>query len=76
MLPSNATFVPEKDAYVCWDNKSSTAQEVKRLFPDETVLLFNREKGTYTRFYIEITIPKPIIHNGRLVYEEGEVIEV
>lgn len=76
MYPEHATYVPEKDAWVCWDNNSSSAQEIKRLHPTETVLLYDREKGTYTRFLIEITVPKPIIHNGKLVYEEGETIEV
>ena len=76
MYPEHVTYVPEKDAFICWDGKSSTAQEVKNLHPEDTVFLFDREKQSYTRFTIEIKIPKPIIHNGKLVYEEGETIEV
>ena len=76
MIPEHATYEPQLDAWVCYDNKESTAQEVKQLYPDDTVFLFDRDKGTYTRFTIEIKIPKPIIHNGKLVYEEGETIEV
>lgn len=76
MHPEHATFVPEKDAWVIYNNSVSEALEVKRLYPTETVFLFDRNKGTYTRFTIEIKIPKPIIHNGKLVYEEGETIEV
>lgn len=76
MHPENATFEPQKDAWICWGNDENTALEIKRLYPDETVFLYDRNKGTYTRFTIEIKIPKPIISNGRLVYEEGETIEV
>lgn len=76
MYPEPYTYEEQLDAWVCWDNKTSTAQDVKRLYPEETVFLFDRDKGTYTRFTIEIKIPKPIIVNGRLVYEEGELIEV
>lgn len=76
MYPEQVTYEPERDAWVCWDNKASTAQEVKQQYPDDTVFLFDREKGTYTRFAIEIKVSKPIIHNGKLIYEEGETIEV
>jgi len=76
MHPEHATYVPEKDAWVVWDNSISEAQELKRTHPYDTVLLFDRDKGTYTRYKIKIKISKPIISNGRLVYEEGETIEV
>ncbi|MCK5018139.1 MAG: hypothetical protein KAS32_13870 [Candidatus Peribacteraceae bacterium] len=76
MYPEHVEFDPSKDAWICSDNNTNTAQEVKRLHPDDTVFLFDRDKGTYTRFTIEIKIPNPIIVNGKLVFKEGETIEV
>ena len=76
MHPEHATYEPHLDAWVIYNNSVSEAREIKRLHPTETVLLFDREHNTYTPYKIKIKIKKPIISNGKLVYEEGETIEV
>jgi len=76
MFPENVTYEPHLDSWVCWDNSENTAEEVKRLHPSDTVLLFDKVKGTYSRYKIEMQIKKPIIQAGKLMYKEGETIEV
>lgn len=72
-LDDQIEWVEERQAWVCYDNNPATAQQVKQLHPHDPVLLYNRDTGEYTRFYIAITVRKPHMHNGEFVYEEETI---
>jgi hypothetical protein len=53
--------------WIVWDNDRAKAEQLKQMYPTAYVYLYDREHDTYTRYTIDLLIPKQTMHNGRFV---------
>lgn len=55
--------------WIVWDNDRAKAEQLKQMMPHAYVFLYDREHDTYTRYTIDLLVPKMTIHNGVFVEE-------
>lgn len=72
----NVTYENHLGCWVIWDNDISKAEQVKRLHPEDNVMLYNPETGEKTRYIIEIEMRRPHMHAGKFIHKDKEKIEV
>jgi hypothetical protein len=55
--------------WVVWDNDRGKAESLKQMMPYAYVFLYDAAKQIYTRYTIDVLVPKMTIHNGQFVEE-------
>lgn len=71
----DAKWKTKRQAWIVYDNNSSTAQMIKDQYPDDPVILHNRDTGEEEQFFIEIKVKNPRMKNGKFIGED-EIIKI
>lgn len=62
-------YEPWAGRWVIMDGDRAKAEQLKQMMPYAYVFLFDKETQVYTRFTIDVMVPKMTMHNGQFVEE-------
>jgi len=62
-------YQPWTGRWIIWDNDRSKAEQLKQMMPHAYIFLYDREHDTYTRYTVDLLIPKMTMQNGRFIEE-------
>ena len=65
----NVIYDNNKGAWIVLNNSPALAQEVKNMYPDEPVFLFDIKTGNYEPYLIEYKRFRPEMKNGKFINE-------